>query len=29
MIVWSSKKVPTDECFSGPINRWVRLTAVL
>ena len=29
MIVSTSSKVPTDDCFSGPINRGLRLTAVL
>ena len=29
MIVKTSSKVPTDDCFSGPINRGRHLTAVL
>ena len=30
MIVSTSSKVPTDDCFSRPINRWLlRLTVVL
>ena len=29
MIVSTISKVPTDDCFSGPINRRLRLTAVL
>ena len=29
MIVSTTSKVPTDHCFSGPINRLLRLTAVL
>ena len=29
MIESTSSKVPTDDCFSGPINRRLRLTAVL
>ena len=29
MIESTSIKVPTDDCFSGPINRRLRLTAVL
>ena len=29
MIVSTSSKVPTDDCFSRPINRRLRLTTVL
>ena len=29
MIVSTRSKFPTDGCFSGPINRCLRLTAVL
>ena len=25
MIVSTSSKVPTDDCFGRPINRWLRL----
>ena len=29
MTVLTSSKVPTYDCFSGRIDRWFRLTAVL
>ena len=29
MIVSTSSKVPSDDCFSRPINRRLRLIAVL
>ena len=29
MSVSTGSKIPTDDCFSGPINRWPRLTAVV
>ena len=28
MIVSTSSKVPTDDCFSRPINRWLPCTLV-
>ena len=29
MIALTSSKVPTDDCFSGPINRWLHFTDAL
>ena len=29
MIVSTSSKVPTDDCFRGSINSWLSLTALI